>query len=61
MTSARTQPFCRKYNINIGYYDGFTKYPRKITQKNTALEINNNDFCLIWKTDNVSFDKAIKE
>ena len=23
MTSARIQPFCRKFKINISYYDGF--------------------------------------
>ena len=50
MTSARIQPFCRKYNINIGCYDGFRVSPRKITQRNTALKINNNHFCLIWKS-----------
>ena len=31
MTSARVQPFCRKYNINIGCYDGFRVCPRNIT------------------------------
>ena len=61
MTSARLQPFCRKYNINIGCYDCFRVCPRNITQKNTALKIQNNHFCLIWKTDGISFDRAIKE
>ena len=60
MTSARFQPFCRKYNINIGCYDGFTVCPRNITQRNTALKIHNH-FCLIWKSDGISFDRAIKE
>ena len=44
MTSARVQPFCRKYNINIGCYDGFRVYPRNITQRNIALKIHNNHF-----------------
>ena len=49
MTSARVQPFCRKNNINIGCYDGFRVCPRNITHRNTALKIQNNHFCLIWK------------
>ena len=36
MTSARIQPFCRKYNINIDCYDGFRVCPKNITQRNTA-------------------------
>ena len=61
MTSARVKPFCRKHNINIGCYDGFRVCPRHITQRNTALKIHNNHFCLIWKSDGVSFDKAKRE
>ena len=61
MASARVQPFCRKHNINIGCYDGFRVCPRNITQRNTALKIHNNHFCLIWKTNGFSFDRAIKE
>ena len=61
MTSARVQPFCRKHNISIGCYDGFRVCPRNITPRNTALKIHNNHFCLIWKSDGVSFDKAIGE
>ena len=61
MTSARVQPFCRKYNINIGCYDLFRVCPRNITERNTALRIHENHFCLIWKSDGISFDKAIKE
>ena len=61
MTSARIQPFCRKYNINIGSFDGTRTNPRNITQRNTALKIHINHFCLNWKSDGVNFDKAIKE
>ena len=61
MTSARVQPFCRKHNINIGCYDGFRVCPRNITQRNTALNIQNNHFCLFWKSDGVSIDEAIQE
>ena len=61
MTSARVQPFCRKQNINMGCYDGFRVCPINITQRNTALEIHNNHFCLIWKTNGICFDGAVKQ
>ena len=61
MTSARIQLFFRKYNINICCYNGFGVCPRNITQKNTALKVHKNYFCLILKTDGISFDRAIKE
>ena len=61
LTSARIQPFCEKYNINIGYYDGFRVYPRIITQRDIALRIHNIHFCLNWKSQNISFNKAIEE
>ena len=61
MTSARIQPFCRKYNINIGCFYRTRNNPRKITQRNTALKVHEIQFCLIWKSDDVSFDKAKKE
>ena len=61
MTSARVQPFCRNHNIVIGCYDGFRLCPRNIAQRNIALKIHNNHFCLIWKSNGVSFDRAIKE
>ena len=61
MTSARIQPFCKKYNINIGCFDGARINPRNLTQRNTLLFIYNNQFCLIWKSDGISFEKAITE
>ena len=61
MTSARLQPFCKKYNINIGCFDGTRTNSRNLTQRNTSLFIYNNHFCLIWKSNGISFDKAIKE
>ena len=61
MTSARVGSFCRKYNINIGCFDGTRINPRNITQRNTALKIHDNHFCLIWKSDNVSFNQVIKD
>ena len=61
MTSARVQPFCRKHNVNIGYYDGSRVYPRNITERNIELKIHNDHFCLIWKSNDISFNQATKE
>ena len=60
MTSARVGSFCRKYNINIGCFDGTRINPRNITQRDTALKIHNNHFCLIWKSDSISFNQVIE-
>ena len=60
MTSARTRPFCRNYNINIGCFDGTRKNLRNLTQRNTSLFIHKNHFCLIWKSNGISYN-LIKE
>ena len=60
MTTARFQPFCKKYNINIGSFNGKEIWPRTVTQRDTALKIHNNHFCLIWKSDNISFNHVIE-
>ena len=60
MTSARVGSFCRKYNIIIGCFDGTRINPRNITQRDTALKIHNNHFCLIWKADSISFNQVIE-
>ena len=61
MTSTRIQPFCKKHIINIGCSDGTRKHPRNLTQRNTSLSIYNIHFCLIRKSDGISFEKAITE
>ena len=61
MTKARIQPFCRANNINLGYYDNNGVFPRTVTNRNSALYLYNNHFCVIWKSENVSFIQAIKE
>ena len=61
MASARFQPFCGKFNINIGCFDGTRINPRNLTQTNTSLFLYYNHFCSVWKSDGISFDKAIKE
>ena len=61
MTVARVQPFCRKHNINIGCYDGFRVCPRNITERNLALNLHKNRFCLVGNSQNISFNKATEE
>ena len=61
MTMARIQPFCRANNINLGYFDGNGIYPRSVTNRDSALYLYNNHFCLIWKSQSVSFNLAINE
>ena len=60
MTSARVGSFCRKNIINIGCFDGTRKNPRNITQRDTAIKIHQNHFCLIWKSDRISFNHVIE-
>ena len=61
MTSARIQPVCCKYNINIGYFIGARINPRNLTQRDTSLFIHNNHFCLIWKSNGISFNQVIEK
>ena len=61
MTKARIQPFCRAININFGYYNDDRVFPRTVTNRNSALFLFNNHFCLIWKSQGVSFNQAIQE
>ena len=55
MISARSQPFCRKHNIIIGCFDGTRINHRNITERDIALKIHYIYFCLIWKSQGVSF------
>ena len=61
MTKARIQPFCKANNINLGYWDGERVFPRSVTNRDSALFLFNNHFCLIWKSQGVSFKDAIRE
>ena len=61
MTKARIQPFCRANIINLGYFDGERVFPRSVTNRDSALYLCNNHFCLIWKSYGVSFNQAIQE
>ena len=61
MTKARIQPICRANNINLGYWDGERVFPRSVTNRDNALYLYNNHFCLIWKSQGVSLNQAIQE
>ena len=61
MTKARIQPFCRANDFNLGYSDGNGVYPRSVTNRDSALYLYNIHFCLIWKSQGVSFNQAINE
>ena len=61
MTMARIQPFCRANIINLGYYNNDRVFPRTVTNRDSALYLYNNHFCLIWKSQGVSFNQAITE
>ena len=61
MTMARIQPFCRANNINLGHYNNDRVFPRTVTKRDSALYLWNNHFCLIWKSQGVSFNQAIQE
>ena len=61
VTKARIQPFCRANNNNLGYWDGERVFPRSVTNKDNALFLFNNHFCLVWKSEGVSFKQAVQE
>ena len=61
MTKARIQHLCRANNIILGYFGGERVFPRSITDRNNALYLYNNHFCLIWKSEGVSFNQALQE
>ena len=55
---ARFQPFCRANNNNLAYLDGTRDFPRSVTDRNKALFLHNNHFCLIGKSEGVSFNQV---
>ena len=61
MTMARIQPCLKKLGIDLGYYNGERVFPRTVTNRDSALYLYNNHFCLIWKSQGVSFNQAIQE
>ena len=61
MTKARIQPCLRKLGIDLGYFNGERVFPRSVTNRDSALYLYNIHFCLIWKSEGVSFNQAIRE
>ena len=61
MTMARIQPFCRANNNNLGCYNDDRVFPRTVTNRDSALFLFNNHFCLIRKSQGVSFNQAIQK
>ena len=61
MTKARIQPCLRKLGIDLGYWYGERVFPRSVTNRDSALFLFDNHFCLVWKSENVSFNQAIQE
>ena len=61
MTKARIQPFCNKNNINLGYYNDDRVFPRSVSNRDSALYLYNNHFCLFWKSQGKNFEEAIQE
>ena len=51
MTMDRIQPYYRANNNNWGFFDRIGIIPRLGTDKNKALYLYNNHFCLIWKSE----------
>ena len=61
MTMARIQSCLRKLGIDLGYYNGDRVFPRTVTNRDCALYFYNNHFCLIWKSEGVSYNQAVEE
>ena len=61
MTKARIQRFCTTHNFDIGCFNGREVYPRSIVERIKAFSLYIYHFCLIWKSDSLSFSKAIKK
>ena len=61
MTFRRIQQFCRKYNINIAFFNGKEVCLKNNTEKNIASKLHKKHFCLIWKSNGISFSKKIEE
>ena len=63
MTSAKIQPLDKRHDINLDIYDLKQKtiLPLSVTERRICLYIQENHFCVIWKTEKTTFINAIKE
>ena len=55
MTKARIHPFCRANNFILGYWDGEKVFPGSVINRDSALFLHDNHFCVIRKSEGVSF------
>ena len=60
MTLARSQPCLINLGSEVGYFNG-RKRPRNFQDRSEALFLYNNHFCLIWKSQAVSFIEAVEK
>ena len=61
MTMARIQPCLRNLGVDLVFFNGERVFPRTVTNRDSALYLYNNHFCLIWKSEGISFNQAIRE
>ena len=63
ITSEKIQPFCRKYNINLGSSNQKQQpiLPKTVNERRICLLIHNNLFCVIWKNNQSTFPDAKEE
>ena len=60
MTIVRIQQRLRKLGIDFGSFKGKEICPRTKTKRNIGLYLYDNHFCLIWKSEGVSFKNVVK-
>ena len=61
MTMACIHSCLKRLCTEIGYYNGKETWPPNIAERNEVLYLYNNRLCLIWKSQGVSFKKAIEK
>ena len=60
-TLARIQPCLKNLATELGSFNGKEFYPRLINRRDIKLYLYNNHFCLICKSQGVSFNQATEE
>ena len=63
MTKAKTQPFCKKYLLNLGVYKAKQKaiLPRSVTERKVCFYIYNNHLCVLRKINQSTYPDPMKE
>ena len=57
MARCRMPEFCKRYKIDIGFYNLNSKriLPQTVKQKNICVNIHRNHYCVIWKKNRKDF------